>query len=96
MARNRRSSRKPDTDARKPPARFVRRRRAPRRDRGAGNAASQPAAAGQPAATEYDPTAAGSTLEGLPRAWSKAPRPAEPPPRNPAVFSYTHTITKTS
>jgi hypothetical protein len=90
MARNRRSNRKPDTDARKPPARFVRRRRAPRRERAAGDAPSHPAAA------EYDSSDGGSALEGLPRAWSRAPRPAEPPPRNPAVFSYTHTITKTS
>lgn len=29
-------------------------------------------------------------------AWTRAPRPAEPPPRNPNVFSYTYTTWKTS
>lgn len=29
-------------------------------------------------------------------AWTRAPRPAEPPPRNPRVFSYTYTTWKTS
>lgn len=29
-------------------------------------------------------------------AWTRAPRPAEPPPPNPHIFSYTYTTWKTS
>ncbi len=92
MARNRRSNRKAETDTRKPPARFVRRRRSSRRGHEAGEEPQLDANG----PVETNPAGAKGTARGSQRAWSKAPRPAEPPPKNPAVFSYTHTIRKTS
>ena len=95
MPKNKRPGRKPDASAPPPPTRFVRRRRPARKRK---SEASEPAvgarSADMPAAAiDNDPELFGAAYV---QRWGKAPRPAEAPPRNPNVFSYTYRVWKTS
>jgi hypothetical protein len=84
----------PDNATSKPPVRVLRRRRRgpsagkPRGEGGPQERAPQAAERAQDFGAP-PPPAAGARM-------SRAPRPAEPPPKNPNVFSYTYTIWKSS
>ena len=93
MPRRRNSDRPAEVTVQKAPTRVPRRKR---RRPGSPKAQSQHLAA-KP--TQRDDREDGYSLAGFepaPIKLSRAPRPAEAPPSNPNVFSYTFTIWKSS
>jgi len=92
MTRRKNADRPVDQETQKPPARIARRKR--RKPSGA--RPQQPSAralhGGDSSPERYD----GSRSPADAMKISRAPRPAERPPANPNVFSYTFTIWKSS
>lgn len=93
MTKGKRTGKKPEADNRTPSTRFVTRRRPSRRRKPAGNDAfgARPTDATNAPIEEYPAFGA----DQAPRS-GRAPRPAEPPPRNPNIFSYTYRVWKNS
>lgn len=96
MAKSKQADKKPKPAAAPAPTRFVRRRRSSRRRR-AENKQPEPSQIA-PEIVAAAPDGNGDWFDAgrYDQRWGKAPRPAEPPPRNPNVFSYTYRVWKTS
>jgi hypothetical protein len=94
MPRRRTSDKPAEAGVVKPPTRVPRRKK--RRPSGAREAQTLHVSSKPSPRDEREAGYSSPGSEQAPVKMSRAPRPAEPPPSNPNVFSYTFTIWKSS